>query len=179
MEITTLIVILGLLAASVFPISDRMRENYRNNNFSNDVAEVAEAFSIYAMENDEYPDSPGPGSEPERIGDYLPNFDWGSPTPFGGQWEWINNRHGIRVGIAVLDPEVSEDHLRRFDTAHDDGNLESGRFRFISEIRYAYVLEEGRSADDPEAPDETGSPDDSEVPEADGSAIDSDQAAEG
>jgi len=151
-EIVTLVVILGLLAAVAFPIFDRMRENHQNTRFHNEIKKVSEAFSIYATENESYPEALGPGTPPEGIADYLNNFNWGDPTPFGGEWEWVSGRHGVKAAIAVLDPDVSEDHLRRFDKSYDNGDLETGQFRFISEIRYALVLEEtqGESEDDAE-----------------------------
>jgi type II secretory pathway pseudopilin PulG len=143
LEIVTLIVIFGLLAAVAFPIFERMREIHRNNRFEQEIRRVIEALTVYATENDGYPDSPGPGVAPEGMEGYLSGFDWSAPTPFGGEWEWVNNRFGVRAAIAVLDPDVSEDHLERFDTAYDNGDLETGQYRFISEIRYAYVLEGG------------------------------------
>ncbi len=143
LEIVTLVVIFGLLAAVAFPVYDRMRENHQNARFHGEISKVIEAFAVYATENEEYPESRGPGTPPEGVEDYINRFDWTAPTPFGGEWEWVTNHHGVKAAIAVLDPDVSEDHLLRFDKTYDNGDLQTGQFRFISEIRYAYVLESG------------------------------------
>jgi type II secretory pathway pseudopilin PulG len=142
LEIVTLIAILALLAGVAYPIADRMRENNRNQSFLNDLRRISSAVSLYAINHEGPPAAQGPGQSPEGLEAFLERFDWSQPTPFGGQWEWIRNQHGVRTAIAVLDPEVSEDQLRRFDRREDDGSLHDGDFRFISENRYALVLDD-------------------------------------
>lgn len=143
LEIMSLITILALLAAVAFPIVDRIRENSLNQSFLNDLGRISDAVSRYAITHEESPPAQNPGQAPEGLAPFLERFDWSTPTPFGGQWEWVRNQHGVRRAIAVLDPEVSEDHLRRFDRSQDNGDLHSGEFRFISDNRYAYVLDDG------------------------------------
>lgn len=142
LEILTLIVILGLLAAVAFPIADRMNENMRNQAFLKDIRDISNAISRHAVERGGYPELREDGATPHGIEDFLEGFDWAAPTPFGGEWRWIRNQHGVRSAIAVHDPEVSEDHLKRFDQSEDDGDLHRGNYRFISDISYAYVLED-------------------------------------
>ena len=155
LEVVTLLVILALMASVAFPIFERIRENHQNERLYREIKRISDSFNIYATENDNYPEARGPGLAPEGIEDYLEGFDWSAPTPFGGEWEWVTDNHGVGTAVAILDPDVSEDHLKRFDTLYDDGNLKTGQFRFISEIRYAYILAEGSGRDDETEEEET------------------------
>lgn len=156
LELMIVVTLIGLLAVIAVPAFQRSRREAQDRAFINDLRVLSDTtFGVYAIERGEFPPDASPGEEPADVGQYLPRgFVWATPPRIGGLWDWDraatrqDTFHGCYAGISVYAPSRTMGQMRDIDTALDDGNLVTGKFRkktegtFLSEeTGYIYVLE--------------------------------------
>lgn len=138
------VAIIALLAAIALPGFLRARERSQNTKFINALRIASDAVTMYAIENNgRYPADVNRGVVPPGMETYLdPSIDWTGVTPIGGRWDWDFDRPGAKAAVSVVGSAASATRMRDIDTAWDDGNLNSGRFRETEEDRYADIVEQ-------------------------------------
>lgn len=142
-EITIVVVIIGLLAAMAIPAFKKVRNNSYASRLANDFRIFAGAFEIHALEVGVWPGDGQGNALPATAQPYFKGTAWYKVPPNGGYWDWEVNRLGFIASVGLvegnnsLDPAVYEG----VDEILDDGNLSTGVFR-KSNDRYIYILQE-------------------------------------
>jgi len=113
-------------------------------------------FQEYAVMNRGYPPNTIGTNMPTGMATFFPKyFDWAARTPLGGRWNWDGSKKslygwsfefGLVAEAAWGKPLASPSFFLQVDQQIDDGNLNTGSFRFrtgSSGSGYVYVLQEG------------------------------------
>ena len=129
LEIMIVVAIIALLAAIAIPSFVRARESAQNGRFIADLRTAKGAFTMYCVDNGQYPPDRTPGVVPPGMAEYLGSFPWTENTSLGGQWDWDYLQFGCKAGVSVYRPSAPLTQLGRLDEAIDDGDLASGDFR--------------------------------------------------
>ncbi len=140
-ELMFVVMTVGLLASIAGPMFMRYQKKGQNGAFIANLRTASDAFVMYSFENRQYPQNIGAGLVPPGMEPYLNHFSWVKETPVGGRWNWDNGVHGYKAGVAVNQPRADIPQLTEIDSAIDDGDLSTGRFR-IRPNGYVFVLEE-------------------------------------
>ena len=141
-EIMIVVSIIALLAVIAVPGFLRARQRSQNAKFINALRVGGDAVEMYAMEHSAYPADVNRGIVPPGLASYLdPTFDWTGPTPIGGRWDWDFNVSSVTAAISVVETTAGVEQLQAIDQQFDDGNLQIGRFRRLSEDRYSCVIQ--------------------------------------
>lgn len=140
-ELMIVVMTVGLLASIAGPMFMRYQKKGQNGAFIANLRIAADAFVMYSFEKGQYPPNVGAGTVPTGMDSYLQRFAWLKETPIGGSWNWDNNIHGYKAGVAVYQPAADIPQLTEIDATIDDGDLGTGRFR-IRPNGYVFVLEE-------------------------------------
>ncbi len=151
-EISVVVVIIGLLASLSIQYFGKVREKAQNNTVINDLRIFSGSFHQYVTEKGSWPrNQRNRDTFPRDMTDYLPS-SWARKTPIGGKYSWDNNRRhkGVRVAANLNIRNdgrnnriiVSRDQLRDIDAEIDDGNLNTGLFRLGRSNWPIYILEE-------------------------------------
>ena len=133
-------IIVGLLAALSLPALKKVTRSARNAAVMNDFRVFAGAFQHYASENGgQWPADQAAGTTfPAGMANYLRTSNWGTPTRFGGYYNWdYKQTHQGRVvkaaiaiyGTASSPVTITTAELLEFDKKYDDGNLATGSFQ--------------------------------------------------
>ncbi len=152
-EIMIVMGIIGLLSVIAIPSYAKSRRETQINRMVNDLRIVYDAFNLYAMQYGNYPDGVVRGSTtPQPVAEYLSGAKWEQPTVMGGRWLYVpypsgqtylllvddfNNVPGLPAG---QNPMALAAYWRSVDEKIDDGNLNTGRFRFVSNVQVQYSL---------------------------------------
>ena len=141
-EILIVVVILGILAATVVPSFANATEPTRQTTFITNMKDFAEAVQIYKVRNNEYPPDTNTGELPDGFEDLIDPRDWVGRTPIGGQWDTEETDVGYGIGVHFDGTGETRDdtYMTEIDEIFDDGDLESGGFRQIDETRYYLIL---------------------------------------
>jgi len=140
-ELMIVVMTIGMLASIAGPMFMRYQKKGQNGAFIANLRIASDAFVMYSFENGRYPANASAGTVPGGMDSYLQRFAWTKETPIGGSWNWDNNVHGYKAGVAVSLPTADIPQLTEIDAAIDDGDLSKGRFR-IRPNGYVFVLEE-------------------------------------
>ncbi len=136
------VVIIGLLAAMAISAFSRIREKSENTTIANDLRTFSAAFEQYALETGGWPPDTATGVVPAGMTGRIKDADWGKTIPGNGRWDWDKNILGIKAAISLLGCTFSDARLAQIDAMIDDGNVNTGRFRRLSDGRPALVLED-------------------------------------
>lgn len=140
-EIMIVVAVIGVLAALSLPSFQRARMQSQNSKFINDLRVIESALQTYAADNNSYPADEPPKIMPPELVTYLPStMNWSNPTPIGGYWDYAGNIWGIKCGIGVQAPSRTADEMTDIDTKIDDGNLDTGNFRYTN-AEYIEIVE--------------------------------------
>lgn len=141
-EISIVVIIIGVLAALALPAVMIAKNNARSARFLNDLRQARAVFENFAIQNGSYPADSTPGVFPVPLtaADFNP-VRWMEPTAIGGQWDWDYQQFGVRAGVSVYMPELSDAQMAKIDARIDDGNLATGVFRQRAQ-GFIYVIEE-------------------------------------
>jgi type IV pilus assembly protein PilA len=130
-EIMVVVVIIGLLAAVALPAFQRVRRRAVAARFVNDVRQIRDGATRYAMEQGGFPPNGVLGWHP-NLRDYVPaSLFQATTTPLGGVWDWDYQQNGITAAISVYQFTATDELLREVDRTLDDGDLSTGLFRRI------------------------------------------------
>lgn len=101
------------------------------------------AFIAYELENDSYPPDRSPGIFPAQMAGLLSSSHFTKDTPIGGKYDWEGPSDWDIAGISVRNSTylTSASDWRLFDQIIDNGNTNTGKFRFIDN-GYIYVIDE-------------------------------------
>jgi prepilin-type N-terminal cleavage/methylation domain-containing protein len=140
-EMMIVVGVVALLAAIAVPSMARARETSLTTRMASDFRVARDAFVQYAADHGQYPPDTMPGIIPDGMGEYLRRLPWKDTTPLGGQWDWDNDRFGVRAGVSVYQPTTPLTQLQKLDAMIDDGNLSTGSFRARSQ-GYISIIED-------------------------------------
>ena len=143
-EIMIVVAVIALLAAIAVPGFTRARKRAQNAKFINALRIGSDAADLYAIENNgRYPPDVNRGVVPPELANYLdPTFDWTTPTPIGGRWDWEFGVQSVTAAISVvLDGTVDTERMTEIDRQYDDGSLTTGRFQQLGADRFAVIIQ--------------------------------------
>ncbi len=138
LELVTVVVIIGILAAMAAPRLQRFTGSARSAAFARTLNTFINAVEMHhALTGEWITDAPS-GKPPAALANDLDTRAWQRTTPAGGRWD-IDNEHGGILGIGVhgfddLETLIETDH------AIDDGNPDTGNFRRVTPDRYYWVI---------------------------------------
>ena len=142
LELLVVVIILGILAAIVFPLFVDHTEQVEKASFIYSIKALAGTIELYHAANLEYPADVSRATRPRGMERYFSTSDWTEETPISGVWDWDANVFSIKAGISVVESEKDAEYIRDIDALLDNGNLGTGKFRAASSDRYTYVLSE-------------------------------------
>jgi prepilin-type N-terminal cleavage/methylation domain-containing protein len=140
-ELMIVVMTVGLLASIAGPMFMRYYKKGQNGALVANLRAASDAFVMYSLENRKYPLTAGAGVVPGGMESYLQRFSWTAETPVGGSWNWDTDINGYKAGVAIITPRADILQMTDVDSAVDDGNLGTGRFR-IRPNGYVLVIEE-------------------------------------
>ncbi len=142
-EIMTVVVIIGLLAALAIPTFQRISRRSKNSAVVNNFRVFAQAFEQYAAEYGQWPPIASPGQLPAPLsnGNAVRINAWQAPTPIGGQWTWESNDPDFIAGVTITNFTCDDIQLAEIDAMLDDGVTTTGAVRKISNTRFTFVLD--------------------------------------
>lgn len=136
------VAIIALLAAIAVPAFARARQRARASKFLNALRIASGAFEQYATEHGSYPADVNRAIVPPGMQSYFGDkLDWTAPTPIGGSWDWDVNVFGVKAGVSIVAPSLTDAELTDLDAELDDGDLNTGSFRNTGPQRYTAILE--------------------------------------
>ncbi len=137
------VAIIAFLAVIAVPSYLRAHERSIGVRTANDLRVFGDAFSLYAMENGQFPPDSHrvlpPGAGMER---YLDEARWLSKPLIGGYFNWEGPDSYPYAGVSVESSPASDTLLTIIDEAVDDGNLSTGQYRKTPNGRFTFIVEE-------------------------------------
>jgi prepilin-type N-terminal cleavage/methylation domain-containing protein len=143
-EILIVVVILGILAsivmtqfASAFGDAERVA-------FTTDLRSYLKGAEAFYLDTEAYPPAAAAGVVPTGFENYIDAGRWQRPTPIGGRWDvefqsgGVTSAIGVQFATASAIPEDA--FLEAIDEVMDDGDLTTGRFRWLDAQRLAFVI---------------------------------------
>lgn len=140
-ELLAVIGIIGVLAALAILSYETFTVRAKIGRTATELKYFATAFMGYNYVVGEYP----PDSHnqlPPGMEDFIASDAFNQPTPLGGRYNWEGPDFYPYAGISIDQVAVSERVLQALDSVIDDGNLATGRFRYTSNGRPTFILEE-------------------------------------
>ena len=144
-EILIVVVILGILAATVIPSFANARDETEQGAFVTSLRQMVEAVRLFRVREGMFPNDASSGELPDGFAEYVSEADWTKPTPIGGVWDTEFQSFDVVSAVGVHfngDTPKSTDYMLVIDQIIDDGDLEAGAFRQLAEDRFYYVLED-------------------------------------
>ena len=141
-EIMIVVVIIGLLAAIAIPAFSLVRQNSENTRFMSDLRTFKDALVMCVLETGDMDQGSSSGTLSPDLSDYVSESQWLEAPSIGGKWDVEYDKSGVTLGIGVHNPSVSPDQIAKIDERFDDGDVNTGKLRFIAGGRYYWVVEE-------------------------------------
>lgn len=144
-EIMVVVVIIGILASIAVPLFNKFRESSQGTRFANDLRTFRDGVELFAMETVNLPANPATGTVPPILQGYFPEQRFTSPTPLGGRWDIEINASGVTLAVGAHfqgDNVPSNERLEVVDSILDDGDIETGLLRMITNDRFYWVVYE-------------------------------------
>ncbi len=144
-EVMVVVVIIALIAAILIPAINHAISSRENVQAASKLRMLVAAFELYQSETGGYPADVNRAIVPSGMSDYFTslNIDWFTQaTPLGGNWDWGYNQMGATASIAIASPSVSSSQMTDFDQLIDDGDLNSGKFRYNGSTHYYYIIKQ-------------------------------------
>ena len=102
------------------------------------------AFLAYTLETGSYPPDVNRGVTPAGMSASLDNF-FQSASAIGGTWDWdYKSQGGVTAGLSICNPILTVTEMQSVDRYLDDGDLNTGKFRYFDQgatKRYLYIIE--------------------------------------
>ncbi|MFA6174092.1 MAG: type II secretion system protein [Kiritimatiellales bacterium] len=145
-EAVLAVTIIALLAAFIVPAVNLATRSRENGQAARKLQTAVEALELYASERGDYPADVNRGIIPPEMAEYyFPYYKidwWDDVTELGGQWDWGHNQLGATATVAIVAPTRSTGQMTEFDRLIDDGNLNTGKFRYDGDKHYYYIIQE-------------------------------------
>lgn len=132
LEILIAAVSLALLGLLSLPLVEHIREKRRAAAFIDELRRIEHSLNQCERERGRLPPDTEPGVMPADLALYLAKFDFATPTPLGGLWDWDRQPAYQRLSVAGL----AAARALMVDEMIDDGNLRTGNVRFDGQFRY-------------------------------------------
>ncbi len=146
MEVLIVVVILGVLAATVIAQFVGASADAQRTAFIANGRIFREQAKHFQLDNGVYPEDASSGVMPEGFGYYVQQNMWEGGTPIGGVWDAELNSFGLTSSIGVHfngSGRTRDDaYMQQIDAVMDDGDLATGSFRKIAGDRYYMVVVE-------------------------------------
>lgn len=145
-EILIVVVILGILSATVVPAFGGVTDDSRQGAFIAGINGLAEACDMYRAQNGQYPSDSSSGVFPVELDGIIESTDFEGGTPIGGVWDTELNDSGVTAAVGVHFDGTGDSRDAAFmleiDGMMDDGDLSTGIFQQLGADRYYIVLED-------------------------------------
>jgi len=141
-EIMIVVVIIGLLAAMAIPAFQKIKVSSENSRFMNDLRTFKDALLVCVMETGVMDQGSGSGTLAPDLAEYLNSGLWLEGPNIGGQWDVEYAKSGVTLGIGVHNPTIPAEQILAIDESFDDGDVNTGKMRYIAGGRYYWVVEE-------------------------------------
>jgi prepilin-type N-terminal cleavage/methylation domain-containing protein len=134
LELSIVVAILAMLVAIALPQYANMTERSRFKSTHNTFTTFEKAILLYQADYGDLPNNYYHFEFPEPFANYIKREDWMHRPAIGQYWEWNNPRtaeywNSIGCNIAIRDTARPYTLWISFDTAHDDGDLDTGHYR--------------------------------------------------
>lgn len=140
-ELLVVVAIIGILASLAFISYRSFTERARASRAASELRSFGTAFLAYNYTTGGFP--PDSHNElPPGMEEYLASAVFNRPTPLGGRYNWEGPDGYPYAGISLFEPTAPQSAIVALDALLDDGDLNSGRFRIMSNGRPTFVLEE-------------------------------------
>jgi type II secretory pathway pseudopilin PulG len=140
-ELMIVVTIIGLLLAVAIPTYSHYRLNAKIARTASEMRGLAAAFVAYKAGNGAYPvDSHAvlpPGME-----EFINPAIWANATPLGGHYNWEGPDTYPYAGLSILNPTAPPHAVITLDQMLDDGDLNTGKFRWGTGGRPTLIIEE-------------------------------------
>jgi prepilin-type N-terminal cleavage/methylation domain-containing protein len=140
-ELMVTIVVLGILLAIAIPNYQRIRRKAEISRTASEMSSLSTAFVAYSALYGSYPADSHMGLPP-GMQQFIRLSVWTDGTPLGGHYNWEGPDTYPYAGLSIFQPEVPEEDLETLDHMLDDGNLNSGKFRYGTSGRPTLIIEE-------------------------------------
>ena len=140
-ELLVVVAIIGVLASIGVPFYASYKESARIASTASALRSFGSAFHAYWADNEAFPDDTHIVL-PSGMEDLIPTAEWLAETPIGGSYNWEGPDYYPYAGISIFNSGASATVLRKLDRMLDDGNLSRGRFRYGTNGRPTYIVEE-------------------------------------
>ncbi|MEM8757823.1 MAG: prepilin-type N-terminal cleavage/methylation domain-containing protein [Planctomycetota bacterium] len=143
-EILIVVVILGILAATVVPSFANAIEPSERSAFATSLRSFAQSTELYRVQEGGYPQDSTSGEIPDGLEDYIDVSTWRSETPIGGLWDSESELDGAVFGIGVhfmTDEPRDSVYMTELDALIDNGDLTTGGFQQFEDDRFYLVLQ--------------------------------------
>lgn len=145
-EILIVVVILGILASIVTSQFANAFGDAERVAFSTDLRSYLKGAEAFYLDTNAYPPATASGVVPVGLENYIDAGRWGRDTPIGGRWDVEFENYGVTSAIGVHFNSAAgvpdADFLTGIDRTIDDGNLNTGRFRWLDSDRLYFVIME-------------------------------------
>ncbi|MEM1099454.1 MAG: type II secretion system protein [Planctomycetota bacterium] len=142
-EILIVVVILGILASIVMAQFANAFGDAERVAFATDLRAYLKGAEAFYLDTSAYPPATATGVVPTGFENYVDAGRWVHPTPIGGHWDVEFENLGVTSALGVHFDDGAmpgTDLLEELDTTIDDGDLTTGRFRWIDTDRLYFVI---------------------------------------
>lgn len=140
-ELLVTMAILSILAGLSLSMLRDYRERAGVAAVATELKSFVNAFMAYYADHEEFP----PDSHitlPAGMEKFIPSRLWAEATPLGGQYNWEGPDNYGYAGISIFNHTAPERVILILDRMLDNGDINTGKFRVMSNGRPTYVIEE-------------------------------------
>ena len=144
-ELTIVVLILGILAALVIPKFTMASEGATKATFESQLRDLTQAETLYFADHGDLPAQAARDRVPSVLLEHMKRKDqFPLETPLGGFWhigEFNDiNKHGVGVWWPS-DQIDTQGNISVVDASIDDGDPSAGRFQLRDNARYYWLIE--------------------------------------
>lgn len=142
-EIMIVVAIISLLGAMAIPSLKHARERAQAVTLAAELRAISDGIEMYWAEHNKPAGISakwGYSGYPDGMDLYFPKRnDWQTGPVTGGRWLWYyypNHPWGFDSFLCLYQSQMTSDQITQIDTILDDGNLGTGKVRYIPPYLY-------------------------------------------